>query len=368
VIGQADFTAGSLNRGEARPGAGSLSNAFGPVAVLPGERFAIPDWGNNRVLMFEGRLQTGSEAFAALGQPDLRSNGTSVDRGTHPGPEFVAAENGRMAVVNLDASRINIYNTIPTAATSLPDVVVGQGEFDTADYGCSQRSLNMPNSAAWLPDGRLIVVDGGNSRVLVYDNDWSTSGKDAVLVLGQRDFDHCEINDQDGDGTSEQRPTASTMNLPGGVWTDGTRLIVVDGGNSRVLIWTTFPTENAQPADLVLGQPSLETAVVQPPSRQSLKEPYMGVDFDGVKLAISDTGNNRVLIWNSFPTSDHQAADEVIGQLTFETGTRNDADGDGIEDPEPSGGVFSQPAGLKFHQGRLFVTDSLNHRVLAFDR
>ena len=94
----------------------------------------------------------------------------------------------------------------------------------------------------------------------------------------------------------------------------------------------------------------------------------MGVDFDGVKLAISDTGNNRVLIWNSFPTSDHQAADEVIGQLTFETGTRNDADGDGIEDPEPSGGVFSQPAGLKFHQGRLFVTDSLNHRVLAFDR
>lgn len=367
VVGQADFTSHFVNRGEVRPRADSFSNPFGPVAVLPGERFALPDWGNNRVLIFEGRLETGAEASIALGQPDLNSNGISVVRGSHPGPEFVAVGNDRLAVVNFDAHRVNIYNQIPTGSTTLPDVVVGQANFETADYGCDQRSLNTPNSAAWLPDGRLIVVDGANNRVLVYDNDWSASGKDAVLVLGQLDFDHCAVNDQDGDGIPES-PTASTMNNPGGIWTDGTRLIVLDGGNNRVLIWTAFPTTSAQPADLVLGQPNPESAAAMPPSHQSLKEPYMGVDFDGVKLAISDTGNHRVLIWNSFPVDNHQRADEVIGQPAFDFGASNDSDGDGIEGPGPTSSTFSQPAGLKFYQGRLFVTDSLNHRVLVFGR
>lgn len=368
VIGQADFTSRFINRGRARAAADSLSNPFGPVAVLPGERFAIPDWGNNRVLIFEARLETGVEASVALGQPDLESSGIAVDRGTHPGAEFVAVGGGRMAVVNLDAHRVNVYNATPADANSLPDVVVGQDQFDTSDYGCDQRSFNLPNSAAWLPDGRLVVVDGANHRVLVYDNDWRASGKSAVLVLGQRNLDHCASNDHNGDGVSESRPDASTMNSPGGLWTDGEHLVVVDGGNHRVLIWNTFPTTHAQPADLVLGQPDAETATVGPPSRRSLKEPYMGVDFDGAKLAISDTGNHRVLIWNGFPATNHQPADEVIGQATFETGASNDSDGDGIEGPGPTGRTFSQPAGLKFHQGRLFVTDSLNHRVLVFDK
>lgn len=365
VIGQPDFNSRNLLL---PPTAGSLSNPFGPVAVLPGDRFAIPDWGNNRVLIFDGRLETGVQASVALGQPDLKSFGTSVDRGMHPGPEFVALGNGRMAVVNLDAHRVNIYNAIPIGPTTLPDVVVGQGRFDAADYGCNQRSLNFPNSAAWLPDGRLVVVDGGNNRVVVYDSDWSNSGKDAMLVLGQQDFDHCAANDQNGDGIPESGPSASTMSWPGGIWTDGTRLVVVDGSNSRVLIWTTFPTANGQPADLVLGQPNLETAAAAPPSRQSLNTPYMGVDFDGVKLAISDSGHHRVLVWNTFPTENHQPADEVLGQPTFVIGAPNDSDGDGFEGPGPTAGTFSLPAGLKFHQGRLFVTDSLNQRVLAFDR
>ena len=33
----------------------------------------------------------------------------------------------------------------------------------------------------------------------------------------------------------------------------------------------------------------------------------------GTKLAVSDTNNNRVLIWNSLPTSTNQAPDVVIG-------------------------------------------------------
>ena len=36
-------------------------------------------------------------------------------------------------------------------------------------------------------------------------------------------------------------PTADHMYAPRGVWTDGTRVVVADSGNHRVLIWHTFP-------------------------------------------------------------------------------------------------------------------------------
>ena len=46
----------------------------------------------------------------------------------------------------------------------------------------------------------------------------------------------------------------SVLNHPTKVTTDGTRLIVADTYNHRVLIWNKIPTENYSPADVVIGQ------------------------------------------------------------------------------------------------------------------
>ena len=36
---------------------------------------------------------------------------------------------------------------------------------------------------------------------------------------------------------------------------DGTRLFIADGGNDRVLVYNSIPTQNAAKADVVLGEP-----------------------------------------------------------------------------------------------------------------
>ena len=40
----------------------------------------------------------------------------------------------------------------------------------------------------------------------------------------------------------------------------------------------------------------------------------MSVTSDGQRLYVTDLGHNRVLIWNSIPTQNGQAADVVVGQ------------------------------------------------------
>jgi hypothetical protein len=83
------------------------------------------------------------------------------------------------------------------------------------------------------------------------------------------------------------------------VW--GDELTVADTANNRVLHWRTVPTYGAgYPADAVIGQDSFDDngenrwKAVTP---DSLCWPY-GVCRHGNRLAIADSGNNRVMIWD----------------------------------------------------------------------
>ena len=67
------------------------------------------------------------------------------------------------------------------------------------------------------------------------------------MVLGQNSFTNCIANDDDQDGADDGVPTARTLASPTGVWSDGTRLVVADKSNNRVLIWNSFPTTNFTP-------------------------------------------------------------------------------------------------------------------------
>ncbi len=95
------------------------------------------------------------------------------------------------------------------------------------------------------------------------------------------------------------------MNWPVSTSTDGTRLVVTDTMNDRILIWTSFPTTNGQPADLVLDGDGNE------PSKSRIEWPW-GVWTDGRRLAVSNTTIGSVLIWNNFPTADDQPADVLL--------------------------------------------------------
>jgi hypothetical protein len=187
------------------------------------------------------------DADFVLGQPDLGTSNSDDDAASFSGPQTIKISGGKFFVTDNGNNRILIWNTIPTTTQVAADVVVGQTAFGQGDPAVDQGRLSGPESIE-VAGGKLIVTDSDNNRVLIWNTIPTSNGTDADVVLGHNDFTSSAAND--GLAT----PTAQTFDYPAGVWSDGTRLIVADNNNNRVLIWNTIPTSNFTAADIVLGQ------------------------------------------------------------------------------------------------------------------
>jgi hypothetical protein len=128
--------------------------------------------------------------------------------------------------------------------------------------------------------------------------------QNAQIELSAPGFDNAGYLNSPGDGL--------LFNHPGNISTDGTHLFLADTWNNRVLIWNSLPTGNVSP-NIVLGQTNLTTNNSGTGIDQ-LNWP-VGVAAANGKVAVADTYNNRILIWNTFPTQSGQAADLSISNL-----------------------------------------------------
>lgn len=276
-----------------------------------------------------------------------------------------------MFLVSYDNNRVLILDSIPASGGVPADWVVGQVNTDSKATDCSAAGLRSPDTG-WAVDGKLIVTDSGNHRVLIWNSIPTRNGVPADIVLGQQDFTNCQQNV----GVADE-PTAATLNFPAGVWSDGDRLVVSDTNNNRVLIWNDFPTESFTPADVVLGQGSFTINAPNDDdqdgftdsgaSNRTLAGPYDGVYSNGVQLFIADSDNNRLLLWNSFPTNNFTPADVVLGQGSFTKNVSNDDDQNGIADTDPRARTLSSPTGVLQVGDQLIVTDGNNHRYLIYN-
>jgi len=140
----------------------------------------------------------------------------------------------------------------------------------------------------------LILADRNNNRVLIW-NSLPTENTPPDIVLGQKDF----TSNNPGDGMD-------SLNWPISVATDGTHLMVADTYNDRILIWNSFPTNNAQPADIVLENESDDQVTLH--QEGAIGWPW-DVWTDGEMLIVASTGTQQVLLWNSIPTQNYQKAD-----------------------------------------------------------
>ena len=154
--------------------------------------------------------------------------------------------------------------------------------------------------------------------------------------------------------------TSSTLHAPSGVTVDPAtgKLFVVDRYNNRVLRWSSSAKmTNGSPAEAVFGQPDFSTSS-SGSSASKMNDPLRAcVDASG-RLWVSDYLNNRVLRFdNASAKPSGSVADAVLGQSDFTSNTS------GLSATKMKGpvGVFCDL------QGRLWVTDRLNHRVLCFD-
>lgn len=351
VIGQADFTSGSANRGAAVSALG-LAQPLGPVAT-DGTRFFIADYGNHRVLGYAEIPTATTAALFVLGQ----DSATASTPGTGPTrmalPASVAIADGRLVVADAGNNRVLIWNTLPVGNTP-PDVVVGQPDLVSDDPGTAADRLSFP-VAATIANNRLIVSDQDNNRVLIWNTVPAANGTPADVVLGQRDFGTATANDEE-DG----------LNSPAGIWSDGFRLLVADSGNNRVMVWSQLPRTSGADASFVIGQSDF-SRVTAGVGQGVLRTPF-GVASDGTRIWIADSGNNRVLEFDAFPIANNVLAVDVYGQDRDNYSARlpNDEDQDGVTDDAPSAATLSSPTGVSVSAGVLYVVDRNNHRVLAF--
>jgi hypothetical protein len=263
VVGQPDMYANGLTL---------LYNPWGMCTIGP--KLFISDSHNNRILVYNSipTVNTYSSPDLVIGQSYLNS------------PGFISSDGTHFIVSDINRNRVLIYNSIPTTNLAVPDVAVGQPDLYTYDQGCAANRLTAPTSAC-VSGGKLIIVDNGNHRVLIFNSLPNTHNASANVVIGQDNF---TANTSGCSGTK--------MFYPQGVYVDSqSRLFITDTSNKRVLIYNTIPTANGAAADKVLGQADMVTSSWGR-SDKKFGNPT-GISGDGRRLFVSDYANRRALIF-----------------------------------------------------------------------
>ncbi len=251
-------------------------------------------------------------------------------------PAGITGNGETLFVTDSQFHRLLVYNKVPATPNTAADVALGQPNLldGVPNFGgVSASSLHTPQGV-WCDGKYLWVCDRGNHRVLRWTLPITKHAQPADLVLGQPD---CTTNARNAGGLS-----ASSLNRPSWVCSDGTRLVVSDSMNQRVLVWNTLPTRNGQPADVVLGQKDFATCL----GWSRMGNGYVGMDsfakplgvlLDAGKLYVCDADNRRVLVWNALPTRNGQPADAAL--------------------LPPINGDFGWPAAIAADDVSVYVTD-----------
>ena len=281
------------------------------------------------------------------------------------------------------------------------DVIIGKPDFSETTPG-EVVPFKVFNPGGVVIDrsfDRAYVWDAGNNRILginlakCYENESPCS---AEIVLGQPAlYDHSACNGDSGVQSFPYQPLASAETICGtpsvsqspgehptfvNMTVDSAgNLYVPDSYNHRVLFYER-PFETDAVADAVWGQKNFNSNICNQgdpdfPTSETLcfhssdtnrREPAMGgwpangVELDDIgNLWVADTANHRVLRFPMDPETGfaRNAADLVLGQPDFHHNGRG----------SDLGSMFT-PADILFGpNGRLFVADAYNNRVLVFD-
>jgi phage tail sheath gpL-like len=344
------------------------------------------------------------QASVVLGQPNFSSTvqPLTATQNNLNTPTAVASDGVHLVVADSNNNRVLIWNHLPTTNDQPADVVVGQPDF--VSYGVasppSAKTLRGP-AGVWIQNGKLYIADTQNNRILIYNQIPTSNNAAADLVLGQPNFTTAVSPGSAfvcctpaGTISEPTGAAANTMLNPVSVTTDGTHLFVADLGYNRILIWNSLPTANQAPADVEIGQVDMSgvtanngytVPVYSSPgvlNSNSIQFPVLCTVSDGVdtngnatypsicnatlsfprfalaignSLAVADSGNDRVLIFNTIPTANAASADTIIGEIRGDVDQATDA----VDS-------MSTPGQMAWDGTNLYVTDTYNRRVLIY--
>jgi sugar lactone lactonase YvrE len=365
AIGQPDLVSGACNQGAGATPLTLCTNSFFGIgiAIDVGDNLYVADTLNNRALEYNGPF--GYEQTNNV-TPDLVFVGNSLAQ-----PTGVAADSNQNFYVSSEANN-QVYEytqPVPLMRSDLLNLQIGPGAQNP-----NAASLQFPMGLAIDAVNNLYVADQANNRVLEFNEFGSPGNKVANGAGGQIDRAHNGPNFVDAIGE----------NSPGGIAVDATsqpphrHLYVADTVNNRVLGWRDVTAFSAQPADIVLGQPDLFSYKcnngaaaddVGGLGADSLCGPArMAVDQAG-NLYVADSGNNRVLVYNTpfnpasgEPGAGDATADFVYGQGgAFTTRSCNPSGANATTLCNPSAAAIDGA-------DNIYIADAGNNRVLEFTK
>jgi hypothetical protein len=318
---------------------------------------------------------TGMPASIVVGQANFTSG--QANRGGLPaansfnfvGQAVVVGE--KLVVADGQNNRVLVFNRIPTQNGASADVVIGQPDFTSIleNQGRTVSSNTIDRATGVASDGqKLFVMDRDNHRVLIFNSVPTTNNAAADVVIGQPTMNERPYCGESALGNFVGVGANCLSSGPTGIAYDSVsrKLFVYDSDNDRVLIFNSVPTTNGAAASVVVGQPDMasnRTNQGGAPNARSLNlSTGAGIATHNGKFLVCDRSNNRVLIFNSIPTANNAAADVVVGQPNF---TEVAANQGGAPGPR----TLWDPRGVQVDvDGRMLIADGSNNRVLVFNQ
>ncbi len=402
-LGQNDFVSLQTPLSSGNPTAKYVTNQFflpdGLAFDPSGNLFVTDSNGISRVMVFAPPFTTGMSASRQMGifpatfvpptsQTALQAlldNTVMVSPGA---VFFLTGSTPAVGVLDSGSSRImlfDVYANWPTDGTPPQATsIYGQANNCAAQQpslptyaACRAPNNGLPRPAAntlWGPGGAfatstdLFVADTYNNRLVDLPISGNTLGS-ATRWLGQDRSDTNSINLIEGREFQFLNVVGSASFVDSAIAIDSSsgtpHLYVSDPGNSRVLGFKDL--RNLKPgakADIVLGQPDMQTALVNYPANDGTKPNSSGlnrpigllVDSQG-NLYVADSLNGRVLRFPApfaYTGGAPEPADLVLGQQNF---TSQIFDATSSTMLAPYGLAFSGVNGL-------VVSDQGDNRVL----
>jgi sugar lactone lactonase YvrE len=317
-------------------------------------------------------MVSGAPADLVIGQPDFFSFGCNGDpavtssrppatlsnlcrpQGIDVGPD------GSLYVTDRDNCRLLVYFD-PFATDATADIVLG------ACGPTGPDTFYYPLGVAVDDNGNVFVADRINRRVLEFDGPLTSTDLVPDRVFLQPDFVSGFV-----DGT--HFPTDVAIDNDGVLYVGtGSKLLRFDDPFNDSSISATFGTDGCNTEGC-----SSSGCLIDGESAETTCMPQGVALGPGGTLYVGDAGNNRVLAFDQPRTSPQPS--RVYGQPDFggESGLFNDECNDGgpsatslctfVTIRLTLGGTFQVGVGVDLDAaGRLYVADTLNHRVLRYD-
>jgi len=336
IWGQDSWT---VNGGDVR-----ANRLYEPVGVTKiGSDYCVADNRNHRVQRYN-TVGNGSSAapsaLSSLGQENTSSARTGFNETTagiidsthmtHPSAGCVTSS-GKFFILDQYNNRVMMWNSIPTSSSTPADYIIGQTNATSyTPDGTAQtdgRAVQMAYHQGMACNDQILAVSD-QWRLLIWKiSDITSNNVAAARVLGQPNFSTF---------SGDVNTATSTSILPRALALTNQYILAADPYRNRIMIWNMsdwtagLPTNN-EAADLVLGPSNMTTKGSYPgigTTTASNMYDVQSIFTDNTKVIIADGGNStvkRVLVWNSFPTSNGQAADIVVGSdsLTASNGWGN---------------------------------------------